>query len=102
MPHWVGVCIVGVVVTIIVATAGMASTTYVQFFKGALLLIVSTVVVIALLTRGLGTNPDQGGSKAYHDFKSLQGIVAADGSLQVEGYTVSYNFVYCLLYEVIT
>jgi len=87
MPHWVGVCIVGVVVTIIVATAGMASTTYVQFFKGFLLLIVSTVVVIAVLTRGLGTNPDQGGSKAYHDFQTLQAAVAADGSLQVEGYS---------------
>ena len=52
LPHWVGVCIVGIVVTIIVATAGMASTTYVQFFKGALLLIMSTVVVGAVLVRG--------------------------------------------------
>ncbi|MCW8893214.1 MAG: cation acetate symporter, partial [Deltaproteobacteria bacterium] len=58
LPHWVGVCIVGIVVTIIVATAGMASTTYVQFFKGALLLIMSTVVVIAVLFRGLSTTPE--------------------------------------------
>jgi len=87
MPHWVGVCIVGVVVTIIVATAGMASTTYVQFFKGFLLLIVSTVVVISVLVRGLGTDPDQGGTKAYHDFQTLPATVAADGSLQVDGYS---------------
>jgi cation/acetate symporter len=87
MPHWVGVCIVGVVVTIIVATAGMASTTYVQFFKGALLLIVSTVVVISVLTRGLGTDPNQGGTKEYHKFQTLQAVVA-NGNLQVAGYDV--------------
>jgi cation/acetate symporter len=88
MPHWVGVCIVGVVVTIIVATAGMASTTYVQFFKGALLLICSTIVVGALLVRGLGTSPDQGGTKDYHQFQTLQASMAADGALQVAGYDV--------------
>ncbi|PLY06442.1 MAG: cation acetate symporter [Desulfuromonas sp.] len=85
LPHWVGVCIVGVVVTMIVATAGMASTTYVQFFKGALLLIMSTVVVIAVLIRGLSTAPENNG-KAYHDFKTLH----ADSALTLveEGYTV--------------
>jgi len=88
MPHWVGVCIVGLVVTIIVASAGMASTTYVQFFKGALLLIVSTVVVIAVLTRGLDSSPNQGGTKDYHKFQTLQAGVAADGSLQVADYEV--------------
>ncbi|NIQ93445.1 MAG: cation acetate symporter [Desulfuromonadales bacterium] len=86
MPHWVGVVIVGVVVTLIVATAGMASTTYVQFFKGALLLIVSTIVVISVLVRGLSTTPENNGA-AYHDFKTLQASVTADGSLQVgQGY----------------
>jgi len=88
MPHWVGVCIVGIVVTIIVATAGMASTTYVQFFKGALLLICSTIVVIALFTRGLSTDPNQGDTKEYHQFQTLQAVVAADGALQVAGYDV--------------
>jgi cation/acetate symporter len=109
MPHWVGVCIVGVVVTIIVATAGMASTTYVQFFKGALtiivatagmasttyvqffkgalLLICSTVVVVSVLTRGLGTDPNQGDTKEYHQFQTLQAEVT-NGSLQVSGYDV--------------
>ena len=85
MPHWVGVCIVGVVVTIIVATAGMASTTYVQFFKGALLLIVSTIVVVSLWTRGLSTNPKGWGDREVHHFQTLQATVAADGALQVGG-----------------
>ncbi|MBW2477712.1 MAG: cation acetate symporter [Deltaproteobacteria bacterium] len=87
MPHWVGVCIVGVVVTIIVATAGMASTTYVQFFKGALLLICSTIVVACVLFRGLGTDPNHSGSKEYHDFQTLHGTVKND-ALEVAGYDV--------------
>ncbi len=85
LPHWVGVCIVGIVVTIIVATAGMASTTYVQFFKGALLLIMSTVVVVMVLSRGLSTTPENNGS-AYHDFNKLQ--ASATLELSDPSYTV--------------
>lgn len=86
LPHWVGVCIVGVVVTIIVATAGMASTTYVQFFKGSLLLIMSTVVVISVLTRGLSTTPVNNGLP-YHEFKTLH----ADAALSISepGYVLT-------------
>jgi len=83
LPHWVGVCIVGVVVTIIVATAGMASTTYVQFFKGALLLIFTTVVVVGVFSRGLSTSPNQGGEKEYHQFMSMTATVASTGDLQI-------------------
>ncbi len=83
MPHYVGVMIVGVVVTLIVATAGMASTTYVQFFKGGMLLVMSTVLVIGVFGRGLTTNPDQGGRKEYHKFQTLMANAAADGSLLV-------------------
>ncbi len=81
MPHYVGVIIVGIVVTLIVATAGMASTTYVQFMKGGLLLICSSILVFGILGRGLSTDPDQGGTKAYHDFQSMMANVAGDGSL---------------------
>lgn len=90
LPHAAGVIIVGVVVTIIVATAGMASTTMVQFLKGGMLLIFSTILVVAVLGRGLSTSPDHGGTKPYHDFKTLQATVAADGALQVSdsAYTV--------------
>lgn len=58
LPHWTGVIIVGAVVTFIVATAGMQSTTYVQFLKGSLLIIFSLVLTIVLLTKGLDTTPD--------------------------------------------
>lgn len=86
LPHWVGVCIVGVVVTIIVATAGMASTTYVQFFKGALLLLCSTIVVVSLLTQGLSTTPVNNG-KEYHKFQTLH--ASADLQIAEEGYTLA-------------
>ncbi len=86
LPHWVGVCIVGIVVTLIVATAGMASTTYVQFFKGGMLLIMSTVLVGMVLFRGLSTTPADNNGAPYHDFKTLH----ADSALVLveEGYTV--------------
>ena len=51
-PHWVGVVMVGVVVITIVVTAGMVSTTWVQFLKGSLLVIFSALIVIVLLNRG--------------------------------------------------
>src|SRR5260370_23260821 len=51
--HYVGVLIVGGVVVVIVVTAGMVSTTYVQFLKGSLLVFFSLVLVILILYRGL-------------------------------------------------
>ncbi|MBM4059843.1 MAG: cation acetate symporter [Planctomycetes bacterium] len=57
LPHWVGVILVGSIVIAIVATAGMASTTYVQFLKGALLLVFSAIMVTLVLFRGLSTEP---------------------------------------------
>jgi len=53
LPHWAGVALVGVVVTAIVATAGMVSTTWVQFIKGALLVGLCTLLVGLILGRGL-------------------------------------------------
>ena len=52
-PHYVGVILVGTIVTLIVVTAGMVSTTYVQFLKGSLLVIFSTVLAVMILNRGL-------------------------------------------------
>ena len=51
--HATGVCLVGAVVVLIVVTAGMVSTTYVQFIKGSLLVVFSTILTIAILNRGL-------------------------------------------------
>lgn len=64
LPHWVGVVAVGIIVILIVATAGMASTTYVQFLKGGLLIILSTVLVIAVLYNGIAVDRSSPNSRA--------------------------------------
>jgi len=68
LPHWVGVVMVGVIVITIVATAGMASTTYVQFLKGSLLIVFSTVMVIAVCFRGLSTDVTKSGMEGAPTF----------------------------------
>jgi cation/acetate symporter len=50
--HAAGVLIVGVVVTIIVVTAGMVSTTWVQFIKGGLLVAFCFALTVMILRRG--------------------------------------------------
>ncbi len=57
-PHWAGVIIVGVVVIMIVATAGMVSTTWVQFIKGSLLVFFCLILTILILRRGLVARPE--------------------------------------------
>jgi cation/acetate symporter len=74
MPHWVGVIIVGSIVIFIVATAGMASTTYVQFIKGGLLLVFSTVLTVALMVNGFKLKPDEN----YHTLKAIEATVEAE------------------------
>lgn len=56
LPHWVGVVSVGVVVISIVVTAGMVSTTWVQFLKGSLLVLFTGVLVVAIMRRGLSVS----------------------------------------------
>ncbi len=51
-PHWFGVVLVGAVVILIVVTAGMVSTTWVQFIKGMLLVAFSGLLTVMLLARG--------------------------------------------------
>ncbi len=58
LPHWLGVVIVGAVVILIVVTAGMVSTTWVQFIKGALLIVFSTVLTVLILNRGFEARPE--------------------------------------------
>jgi cation/acetate symporter len=55
--HATGVLIVGGIVIVIVATAGMVSTTYVQFIKGGLLVLFCAALTVMILNRGLSTNP---------------------------------------------
>ncbi|MEO2047359.1 MAG: cation acetate symporter [Pirellulales bacterium] len=52
LPHWAGVVIVGAVVILIVVTAGMVSTTWVQFLKGSLLVFFSIILTVMILQRG--------------------------------------------------
>jgi cation/acetate symporter len=79
IPHAWGVVAVGAIVITIVATAGMASTTWVQFLKGALLVVFSAVLVGAVLVRGLSTAPDQDGAVPFHEYAQLPTTVTADG-----------------------
>ena len=53
--HATGVITVGIVVMLIVVTAGMVSTTWVQFIKGTLLVVLCTILVAMILNRGLTT-----------------------------------------------
>lgn len=84
LEHWVGVVLVGAIVITIVATAGMASTTYVQFLKGALLIVFSTILVICTLNRGLTT-----GEPAYQ-YKSISATLENEHVAITEpGYTIT-------------
>jgi cation/acetate symporter len=58
MPHWAGVLIVGAVVIFIVVTAGMVSTTWVQFIKGSLLVVFSGLLTVLILARGFEVKGD--------------------------------------------
>src|SRR5204862_406790 len=58
LPHWAGVLIVGFVVIFIVVTAGMVSTTWVQFIKGSLLVVFCFVLTVLILHRGLIAHPE--------------------------------------------
>lgn len=55
LSHAMGVLIVGVVVIVIVVTAGMVSTTWVQFIKGAMLVVFCALLTVMILNRGLRT-----------------------------------------------
>ena len=68
-----GVLLVGVTVTIIVVTAGMVSTTWVQFIKGSLLVFFCFILVIMILNRGFST------AQPVRTFPSYEKI-AADSS----------------------
>jgi cation/acetate symporter len=84
LPHWAGVMIVGAVVIFIVVTAGMVSTTWVQFIKGSLLVVFSTVLTVLILSRGF--HETRGGADG-HEFRTLgpyEGDIRTDGTLPDE------------------
>lgn len=90
-PHWVGVVLVGIVVITIVVTAGMVSTTWVQFLKGSLLVVFSAVLVVLLLGRGFVAAPeafDTIGPIAEADLSGTEiagrAVIAADDGWQID------------------
>ena len=55
LPYSAGVGLVGGLVIIIVATAGMVSTTWVQFIKGGLLVVFCGLLTVMILAKGVTT-----------------------------------------------
>ena len=83
LPHWAGVVIVGAVVILIVVTAGMMSTTWVQFLKGSLLVIFSAVLTVMILQRGFEAKP--GVDQIQTETKTADGRTLINGLPQGEG-----------------
>jgi cation/acetate symporter len=87
IPHHWGVIIVGSVVILIVAGGGMTSTTYVQLFNGALLLIFATVLTVAVLLRGVNTSGQvtEEGIEGLESYQHVETAVDVSGDeLRVE------------------
>ena len=85
LEHWQGVLMVGTIVILIVVTAGMVSTTWVQFLKGSLLVVFSAVLTVMILNRGFEVQ--QGGIDG-HQFAEgeIQTLTeTADGTKLVNG-----------------
>ena len=78
LPHWAGVVLVGAVVIFIVVTAGMVSTTWVQFIKGSLLVVFSTVLTVLILNRGFHADHESPSSRKPSSS-------SADGQVLVNG-----------------
>jgi len=86
-PHWVGVLLVGIIVILIVATAGMTSTTYVQFLKGGLLILLSTILSIYIFKNGFTLTPDHK-NQSYHRFMELSPELVDGDVRNVAGWNV--------------
>src|SRR5690606_678683 len=71
-----------------VASAGMASTTYVQFLKGGLLIVLSTVLTFFILKNGLTLTPDFKGSSSHYTFMELTPQVENDKVVAVPDWEV--------------
>ena len=82
LPHWAGVIMVGTVVIIIVMTAGMVSTTSVQFLKGLLLVFFSTILTVLILQRGLEVTPKDSPLKPL---EAQSQVTRSDGQVLING-----------------
>ena len=84
LQYWHGVVLVGAVVVFIVVTAGMVSTTYVQFLKGGLLVIFSLMLTVLILYRGLNTTPE-------NELGKTQVIEVKEGKRFVNGVPIGFG-----------
>jgi cation/acetate symporter len=89
IPHHWGVIIVGAVVIVVVASAGMSSTTYVQFLKAGMLIIFSAILVLAMCIRGLDSSPAtvdiNGEPVEQHEFRSISMVPGKSWSEGLSG-----------------
>lgn len=75
--HAIGVILVGGIVITIVVTAGMVSTTWVQFIKGSMLVTFCAVLVVAILAKGIpqypvpATSDTPASTAAFTDAKAI-------------------------------
>lgn len=74
-PHWVGVLLVGAAVVTIVVSAGMVSTTYVQFLKGSLLVVFSFILTLMILSKGFSV---QNGGMDEYEFSTVGPFAISD------------------------
>ena len=84
--HWIGVLMVGAVVILIVVTAGMVSTTWVQFLKGSLLLLFSAILTWLILLRGFEV---KSGGEDGHEFRRFRvsSEELQEGQPEINGFT---------------
>jgi cation/acetate symporter len=82
-PHYVGVIVVGCIVTLIVTTAGMVSTTWVQFIKGTLLVLLCAFITILILFRGVTTKPTDASGRELRILKRGVAVVELTGAAGV-------------------
>ncbi|MFN7874286.1 MAG: cation acetate symporter [Pirellula sp.] len=78
LEYWHGVVLVGAVVVLIVVSAGMVSTTYVQFLKGALLVVFSFLLTVLILQRGLTVSP-------VEELGKTQELIKSNGATFIDG-----------------
>jgi Na+(H+)/acetate symporter ActP len=82
IPHHWGVIMVGAIVIYIVATAGMTSTTYVQFLKGGMLIFFSLILTIFICAKGFTDRPEMAMEKGeklpFYKYETLSGQIEND------------------------
>jgi cation/acetate symporter len=85
--HQTGVLTVGVVVILIVVTAGMVSTTYVQFIKGAMLVAFCAILTAMILQRGFTTDP----GPSVQRYETIEARQLAEGPWRVVPETAGWK-----------